>query len=92
MTSAVKSSPIHPEGGQGREGGFFFRSDQPRKRRDAANSTKFNRPYDEENGERERNQGYRVETGNVKHVNRYYNHPAARRENYYGTTTTTILK
>jgi hypothetical protein len=24
MTSAVKSSPIHPEGGQGREGGFFF--------------------------------------------------------------------
>ncbi len=61
MTSAVKSSPIHPEGGRGRVG-FFFRSDQPRKRRYAANSTKFNRPYDEEKGEREiRGIGWRRE-------------------------------
>jgi hypothetical protein len=39
MTSAVKFSDL--------SGGVGFRSDQPRKREDAANSTKFNRPYDE---------------------------------------------
>ena len=36
MTSAMKFSDL--------SGGVGFRSDQPRMREDAANSTKFNRP------------------------------------------------